>query len=265
MPASFEVPNSYELVSATYNFKCEPEFVFKQAITIEMEHCADLAVSSGLIFARVSGTTNSMGELPNGDFPSDKRFGSVQVTHFSWFGIFQDLRLLFWRQRELRYCAMLFYKICSSFEVHIELAVCQDLQLHVMVSLFLLHIYMCKQCMFFLGGGGYYEFIDSLDMKILKHEYTQVMCRYKETATMNYHKHYPHLLLQAVKKDYNERHYQNGPLESIRFDTSFELQAQDTSILSESQGQWNITYLNPPTVSWISNDPYLCSMHLGME
>ena len=137
----FDFPKGYELLSAFYNIKCEPKVEFKRNVTIEMQHCADSEIAKELSFIRVGDQITTMASshelsvLEKGTFLPNKSYGSIQVKQYSWYGIFRIFRRLLRRQTERirRYCVMLFYKMQSSYEVDIELAVCQDLQAQVTV------------------------------------------------------------------------------------------------------------------------------------
>ena len=105
----FELPEGSDLLSPVFwiSALCK----FKKPVTLEIQHCASRDEASFADLNFVS-TKCSQKELPyifrqldGGKFPADSSYGSIQLSHFSGFGITG-------RKRTPRaYCAQIYYTI----------------------------------------------------------------------------------------------------------------------------------------------------------
>ena len=91
LDGQFEFPNTKsQLVSCIYWISCPQKFL--EPVTLEIQHCGDSSQSSGLHFVVAK---CSQPELPykfkaldKGTFSPHSAYGSLQVSQFSFFGIF---------------------------------------------------------------------------------------------------------------------------------------------------------------------------------
>ena len=128
----YGIPPDHKLVSAVYSIVCNPEVEFKQDLKLEIQHCAH---PNELRFARGADSLKSADLLTNGIF-SDDHFGSIQLKKFSWYMIVQIQKLLEYFGLYLCpfYCVLPFYKVNSTHEVMIKIAVCENLDAVISVS-----------------------------------------------------------------------------------------------------------------------------------
>ena len=105
----FELPEDSELLSPVFwiSALCK----FKKPVTLEIQHCASRDEASfadlNFISAKCSQKTllYTFKQLDGGRFPTDISYGSIQLSHFSGFGIAG-------RKRTPRsYCAQIYYAI----------------------------------------------------------------------------------------------------------------------------------------------------------
>ena len=89
LATDFEIPTNSELFSSIYHVKCEPQVQFKRPLTLEIQHCASLNSDhqQRLVFARATDQSKKFEILEGGHFPIGERYGSIQLTSFSWFTI----------------------------------------------------------------------------------------------------------------------------------------------------------------------------------
>ncbi len=109
-----------------------------KALTVEIQHCGILK-SDGLprlVFARATNQGKKFEILDGGDFPINKCHGSIQLTQFSWFGIFCYPFNLIWYPRDRMYCALIFWRETFYLpnEIEIKFVICWDLDYHVQVG-----------------------------------------------------------------------------------------------------------------------------------
>ena len=105
----FELPKDSDLLSPVFwiSALCN----FKKSVTLEIQHCAskDEASFADLNFISTKRSQKTLPytfkQLDGGSFPADSSYGSIQLHHFSWFGIIG-------RKRTPRaYCAQIYYTI----------------------------------------------------------------------------------------------------------------------------------------------------------
>ena len=130
----YEIPSDHKLVSAVYSINCKPEVEFMQELTLQIQHCAN---SDKLRFVRAADPSKSVDVLMNGVF-SDSHSGSIQLKKFSWYMIVQlvEQYLGFSSAPDLiDYSVLPFYKVNSTNEVIIKIAICENLHALISVSL----------------------------------------------------------------------------------------------------------------------------------
>ena len=98
---NYRFPDNSVLVSGVYWLSLDPPVKFKKKVTVRIQHCTD--ADSAPFFANAKCTQKTLPyefkPLPGGDFtypdcgdsrstPISYGYGSIQVEHFSFFGIF---------------------------------------------------------------------------------------------------------------------------------------------------------------------------------
>ncbi|XP_064387664.1 uncharacterized protein LOC135335907 isoform X3 [Halichondria panicea] len=132
LSTNFEIPANSELLSSIYRVKCEPKMQFKKPVTLEMQHCMSLNSDhqQRLVFARATDQSKKFEILEGGHFPIGERYGSIQLTSFSWF---TTLCELLGYPTEKMYSALLFRNNLPCDVIDMKCVVCQDLDTHVKV------------------------------------------------------------------------------------------------------------------------------------
>ncbi len=139
LSTDFKIPANSELLSSIYRVKCEPQVQFKKPLTFQIQHCASLNSDrqQRLVFARATDQSKRFEILEGGYFPMGKRYGSIQLTRFSCFGVFVvyiDSLIETWKITQKMYSAFIFSKKNSELkEIDIKCVICWDLETHVKV------------------------------------------------------------------------------------------------------------------------------------
>ena len=133
LSTNFEIPANSELLSSIYRVKCEPKMQFKKPVALEMQHCMSLNSDhqQRLVFARATDQSKKFEILEGGHFPIGERYGSIQLTSFSWF---TTLCELLGYPTEKMYSALLFRNNLPCDVIDMKCVICQDLDTHVKVG-----------------------------------------------------------------------------------------------------------------------------------
>ena len=144
LSGQFELPENTSLVSAVYWIDSEPRRRFTQLLTVEIQHCVNLAITSRLSFVHAK---CSQKYLPytfeqakeGGKFSTESTYGCVQLTHFSiWSLIYKMLRLV----SGVQYRARLYYLRKGVNRIDIHFVITKDLDVHAKVSSELYSMYV---------------------------------------------------------------------------------------------------------------------------
>ena len=109
---------------------------FKRPLTLEIQHFASLNSDhqQRLVFARATDQSKKFEILEGGHFPIGERYGSIQLTSFSWY---TTLRKLLCFTTERMYSALLFSKKNLQFNViDVKCVICWDQHTHLEVYRF---------------------------------------------------------------------------------------------------------------------------------
>ena len=118
-----------------YWVRCVPQCRFRQAVTVEIQHCATKGCSTKLTFVRAICTQKTLpytfkNLVGQGSFTEDSCYGSLKINHFSGIAVSAE------KPVERLYTASLFYlerHICNNWEIH--LVVTWDDEVHNTVSI----------------------------------------------------------------------------------------------------------------------------------
>ena len=141
LSGQFALPENTSLVSAVYWIDSEPRRRFTQLLTVEIQHCVNLALTSKLSFVHAK---CSQKYLPytfeeakeGGKFSNESAYGSMQLTHFSIWSVIYNMLA-----PGVLYRARLYYQRTGVNRVDIHFVITKDLEAHAKVS-FELHC-MC--------------------------------------------------------------------------------------------------------------------------
>ena len=134
LSGQFELPENTSLVSAVYWIDSEPRHRFTQLLTVEIQHCVNLALTSKLRFVHAKCSQKylpyAFEEAREGrKFSTESAYGSMQLTHFSiWSVIYQML------VPGILYRARLYYQRKGVNRIDIHFVVTKDLEAHATVS-----------------------------------------------------------------------------------------------------------------------------------
>ena len=133
LSGQFELPENTSLVSAVYWIDSEPRRRFIQLLTVEIQHCVNLALTSKLSFVHAKCSQKKLPyefeEAKEGEFPSESAYGFVQLTHFSiWSVIYRRL------VPGVLYRARLYYLRKGVNQIDIHFVITKDLDTHATVS-----------------------------------------------------------------------------------------------------------------------------------
>ena len=158
----FQLPQQYDLISATYEIRTTTELA--RPITMEIEHCSHCNSphdSRNLTFA-VAKTSQKEPpykfELRQGGFsPSLSQYGSISIQQFSVFTILRYIGQCFLPSPPLHYCAHLYYirKKMTDWRIHfvitrdleVEFKVCMrqsHIMVHTVAKILLKYYYICR-------------------------------------------------------------------------------------------------------------------------
>ena len=131
LSGQYQFPTNTELVSPVFWLQCSPSCVFKNSITLEIQHCAPLKNSFRLLIARASCTQEDLPYtfkvLHGGVFNEHSSYGSVALSRFSSYAVIQEMC------KEHRYWSSVFYLGPLSPQ-KIHFAVTWDDDAHITVS-----------------------------------------------------------------------------------------------------------------------------------
>ena len=132
LSGQFELPSRTSLVSAVYCLDSEPQCKFSHPLTLEIQHCAKLAQTSRLSFAKSSQNSPpyTFEMLEEGEFSNLSGYGRIELYSFSL--ITQLLRWLvrIVHEENVKYRARLFYLIGGVHLRHIHFFITKDLDTH---------------------------------------------------------------------------------------------------------------------------------------
>ena len=135
-------------------FWISPSCKFTRPVTLEIQHCAlrEETVLSHLSFVSAKCSQRDLPyrfkQLNGGIFTTHSSYGSIQLNHFSGVGVTGS------EETPRLYCAHLYHTIKQIDDWRYYLAITQDLEAHITVSLFWLYIfsYVCVQCCTWLAS-----------------------------------------------------------------------------------------------------------------
>ena len=126
----FKFPEQSQLVSCIYWLSCPQKFL--EPVTLEIQHCGLIANSSQSSSLHFVVAKSSQPELPykfkaldKGTFSPHSSYGSLQVSQFSFFGIFGRCR---------RYYSAVYYINKGFNRWNVEFVMTHDLEVHLKVS-----------------------------------------------------------------------------------------------------------------------------------
>ena len=133
LSGQFALPENTSLVSAVYWIDSEPRRRFTQLLTVEIQHCVNLGLTSKLSFVHAK---CSQKYLPytfeeakeEGKFSTKSTYGCVQLTHFSIWSIIMQL------VSGVQYRARLYYLRKGVNRIDIHFVITKDLDVHTKVS-----------------------------------------------------------------------------------------------------------------------------------
>ena len=140
LSGDFELPSEDGLlVSALYSFIHELANVkLHQPVILEIQHCAtpNVLVLQHMSIICASTGSNKFEIIPGGDFTTTKGYGTIQLSHFSSFGIFfrRYFPSIF---RPYQYCCEVYTTSITKFKFDFEVCIFRDLQVLSKVSLLL--------------------------------------------------------------------------------------------------------------------------------
>lgn len=140
LSGQYQFPPNTELVSPVFWLKCHPSCKFKIPLTLEIQHCAPLKNSSGLVMARALCTQDlpyTFSVLPGATFSTYSSYGVLPLHHFSGVCALQK------SSKERRYWSSVFYMgPLQHREIHF--AVTWDDDAHITVSVIAKEVHGCK-------------------------------------------------------------------------------------------------------------------------
>ena len=134
----FQLPEGLDLLSPVFWISASCKFT--QPVTLEIQHCAlreDETALSGLTFVSAKCSQKDLPyrfrQVEGGIFTTHSSYGSIQLSHFSGFGVTG-------RKRTPRsYCAHLYHTMKQMYEWRFYFVITQDLEAKNMVHC--LHFY----------------------------------------------------------------------------------------------------------------------------
>ena len=146
LSGQFQFPEDTEILSSVYWVTCPHKFA--KPVTVEIQHCAKpehLQHPSRLMFIVAKCNQESLPYkfkiLDGGVFSPGSRYGSIELTQFSGFGVaFQSviqwlgLRSYQPQLDPKNYCARLYYSSSGTHSWEVYFAITWDLESHISVS-----------------------------------------------------------------------------------------------------------------------------------
>ena len=136
----FQLPKNTDLLSPVFWISAPCKFT--NPVTLEIQHCAlreDETVLSDLSFVSTMCSQRDLPyrfkQLDGGVFTTHTSYGSIQLDHFSGIGVAGS------EETPRLYCAHLYHTMKQIYDWRYYLAITQDLEAHITVSLFWLHSY----------------------------------------------------------------------------------------------------------------------------
>ena len=123
--------NDVEFVSAVYHVQLSSPL--PTPVTVEIQHCIHITnpdIASSLTFLRSSSDENPFTPIKGGQFDVNSRYGKIQLSQFSSFGIGR----LFRRSRDTVYVASVFSSRSEPKRYDLHVVVTKDLKDHLMVN-----------------------------------------------------------------------------------------------------------------------------------
>ena len=134
LSGQFELPENTSLVSAVYWIDTEPRCKFSQHLTMEIQHCVKLTLTSKLSFVHAR---CSQKHLPyafeakdGGVFSTESAYGCVQLTHFSIWSVIYKMLV----PGVQLYSASVYYLRKGVNRIDIHFAIIKNLEAHATVS-----------------------------------------------------------------------------------------------------------------------------------
>ena len=130
LAGQFEFPDESQLVSCIYWISCPQKFL--EPVTLEIQHCGLIENSSQSSSLHFVVAKCSQPELPykfkaldKGTFSPHSSYGSLQVSQFSFFGIFG---------KSPRYCSSVYYTSKGHNRWYMDFVITHNLEVHLEVS-----------------------------------------------------------------------------------------------------------------------------------
>ena len=131
----FQLPKNLDILSPVFWISAPCKFT--KPVTLEIQHCAiteDETVLSDLCFVSAMCSQKDLPyrfkQLDGGVFTTHSLYGSIQLSHFSGIGVTGS------EETPRLYCAHLYHAMKQIYDWRYYLAITQDLEAHITVSLF---------------------------------------------------------------------------------------------------------------------------------
>ena len=130
----FQLPEGSVLLSPVFWIMAPCKFT--KLATLEIQHCAlrDATTLSDLSFVSANCSQKDLpyrfGQLDGGVFTTHSLYGRIQLSHFSGVGVAGS------KETPRSYCAHLYHTVKQIYDWRYYLAITQDLEAHITVSLF---------------------------------------------------------------------------------------------------------------------------------
>ena len=131
LAGQYQLPDNVVLVSAVFWVRCDPSCRFKQRLTIELQHCANMTSSTKLTFVRAVCSQESLpytfNKLEHGSFSEQSSYGCLEVNGFSGYGTVAE------GQVDRSYVASLWYSKADPRNIDIHFSITWDEKCHITV------------------------------------------------------------------------------------------------------------------------------------
>ena len=134
LSGEFEFPQNTSLVSAVYWIDSEPRRRFSKPIRMELQHCSTSNQSSKLSIVRAMCSQEILPytfiPMEEGEFSllESNSYGSIQLSHFSMFGVIQE------GGEDPQYCAGFYYRRITPTVRRVHFVITKDLEAFNTVS-----------------------------------------------------------------------------------------------------------------------------------
>ena len=143
LSGQFELPESYELVSAMYWVKTPGKFT--KPITIEVQHCANFSDPNQLHFVFTSfakkGLPYKFEVIDGGSFTLGNTYGALSTTHFCGIGVAKKVEP---SEPSCKYCAQVYFTVknLKDYWYYCHFVITKGLEICLAVSEIQLHFYI---------------------------------------------------------------------------------------------------------------------------